>query len=307
MHAGCIGYAFGRQEVSVVIAHIAVVLWMIAPGGEAAPCSLEIATVDAFKGTWVDRGSTLGQRSIVCRESVIERVTNPDSTPNDFIKLVSRSGQHTFIGECRFLLGCEKPLDLGPLVRDEQRKLRGASLLESILALFGSRSSSTLSRPYDPSKPAPTQRSWWISDAALVVSRDPIRADVVFTSTTPAATYVLFLCPSPAGDVSCGSSAGAGLKFAWQKGGSANLPFTAPAPGVFLLYRARADDIARKNPHRALVLSVDRAYAAGNPELIAEARDKIALAAQSELARSGDAFERYIRYLAISLTLGPPR
>jgi hypothetical protein len=272
--------------------------------GSTAPCELEIATVAEFRGTWKDRGVTLGQRSIVCRESVVERIKDSRSTSTDFIKLVSRSGQHTVVCECRALLGCEKPLDLSALVRDEERKLRGASLFDSIVALFAVRSGSTLSR--DPpgagrrADPA-AAREWRISRAAVTLSGSPIRSDTTFGHETPGGVYLVYLCPSPAGDASCGISSSAGRKFTWQPASSADLPVGTPASGTFLLYRVRADDVGRKNPGRTLIIVVDRTRAAANPDLIAEARDKIALAAQSELARTGDTFERYVRFIAISL------
>ena len=292
-------------------AHLAILL-LSATLGAAEPCTVEIATVADFKGTWVDHGATLVKHSLVCVESQIQRTKDARPAAGDFIKLAPRSGRQSITFECRLLLGCEKPLDLGPLIRDEQRKLRGASLLESFMAAFTSRTTPTITRKTEPggredSARGMAPRTWHVSRAAVIVSGSPIRSDTVFGPETPAGTYDLYLCPSPASDESCGSPPTRGRRVSWQPASPANLPFTAPAPGVFLLYRVSAEDVARRTPDRMLIVAVDRAGAAATPELIAEARDKLALAALSDGARSGDAFERYVKLLALSLPLEPAR
>src|SRR2546425_579142 len=98
-------------------------------------CKLEIASVRAFKGTWRDEKHkrVLIANLPICDDSRLVRVRDNQASGEDFLILKNRRGEDLPAYQCRYLLGCETPLDLSDIARESQRQLQGRSAVESFM------------------------------------------------------------------------------------------------------------------------------------------------------------------------------
>ena len=167
-----------------------------------AQCTLEIATVAGLKGTWSDRAA--GPRavnSVICENNRLERVKDANASADDFISLRLRSDAAQVVTfTCKVLLGCERPLDLGPIAREARRRLKGNAVLESFTAWRSSRhrNGSTLSRTGTRLDDAV------LVGAAVLESGQPLRTDIVFRPEAAPGAYHLDLCATVGSDRECG-------------------------------------------------------------------------------------------------------
>jgi hypothetical protein len=275
-------------------------------------CQLEIASVFQFQGSWVDRkyNRPLNKNEEICGDSLVERVIDAKSSPEDFLTLNTRDDSRprlTF--RCKEHLSCESHLDFGPLIREEQRKLHGSGLLESYDHFGASRSSSIITRgksKFGKTELLPqTLASSYllprpqvlVLKSAVVESDKPISAALVFRAEAPGGRYQIDICRSPTYLV---CSEPVAREFIWQPDTPDNLPFNGLPPGLHILFRLNDDDLKVRTRDRVLVIAVDPSH----EKLIEEARDKIELAA---LAISPDDdgqrfYEAYVQSLAAPLT-----
>ncbi|MGA2717021.1 MAG: hypothetical protein ABSG41_28375 [Bryobacteraceae bacterium] len=259
----------------------------------AAQCSLEIGTIADLKGAWTDLAHNHGltKNDVVCGDSKLQRVNDAKASATDFLSLASRSdSKQTITFECRGLLGCEKPLDLGAVVNEEQRRLKGSGFLESFVSWQSrNRTNHTLSRSVPPPRTT-------VLRTAVIEAGKPIPVVEVFRAEAPAGKYQLDLCAQPT-DKACRMTLPSKKEISWQPGTTGSLPFAAPPAGVYILYRLKDDAPELRTNDRVLVIAVDPLRA----DRVAEARDKIAVAAlsvSSSNAGQAAAFEEYVRSVA---------
>jgi hypothetical protein len=264
-----------------------------------AQCSTEIAVVVDSKGVWSDAAHKriLRKKDAICSDSVVMREAT-ESSADDFLTLAVRSQLNFKLNfECKALLDCEKPLDLAPLREEEDRRLKGSSVLQSISVWWNSRSrnESTLSgRRWAAGDSSSVLRTVVVKQGQLIATSQAFRVG------SPAGDYLLDFCLKSTDD-ECGKSLPAPKKFTLDQVRSGNLPFNADAQGLYLLYRVKDDDPHFRTTDRVLILVV----APLRFSMIPEAKDKIAIAelALPPAGASPETFhEGYIRYLAKRLT-----
>src|ERR1035441_218241 len=105
-----------------------------APLTLTAQCVLEVGIVQDLQGPWIDRSVnkrlSKDTRDILCKSSRIERQAGPQVSVDDYLTVAFRGSKLKLLRfECKRLFGCEKPLDLGPLIREAERRLKGSSSL----------------------------------------------------------------------------------------------------------------------------------------------------------------------------------
>lgn len=257
-------------------------------------CSLEIATVADFKGTFVDHasGHILARNDIVCSDSKIEREKRAKTSSSDYITLTPRQDGHGDTFRCRELFGCEKPLDLSALIEKAKITLRGSGFIPSISDWWNSRrkASTTISGRRSPDSFKPVLKTVVIPTNSSIPAVDAFRGDA------PAADYYLELCPF-ASDSECAKTIPLAQKFSWPAGIKDDLPFQVPDMGIHLLYRLKDDDAELRTADRVLVIAVPMARSG----VIPDARQKIADAEKAPAPQgvTEDAFlEGYLRAIA---------
>jgi hypothetical protein len=260
-------------------------------------CSLEIATVADFRGKFVDArsGHVLSRNDVVCTDSRIERDKKAKKSSEDYIALRPRQGGQVQTFRCKDQLGCEKPIDLSDLTENATKSLAGLGLLQSIEDWWTARgrTTTTVSGRRSPA-------SVPVLKTVVVSVNSPIGAADAFRDDAPAGGYQLDFCPHST-DSECGNTAPSRWKVVWHTGARDNLPFRVSTPGVYLLYRLKADDPEIRTSDRVLVIVVPLTVAGS----IADARQKIA-AAERAVPPQGvpkEVFlESYIRFIGSVLT-----
>jgi|SRR5271157_5502553 len=280
-----------------ILGFTAPLLLFLAAPPAIAQCVLEIGTVADLKGPWRDLkyNRELKKNDVVCHDSALQRADNAKASAADFLKIKSRTDSQIVAFECKTLLGCERPLDLTPLIKKTQQSLQGASMLESFEIWLKShnRKVTAMSR-----KGGTVDMR--VLRTAVIEAGKPIPAVEAFRANAPAHVYQLDFCARP-NLQACGETLPAPETFACAPGTTLNLPFAPPSAGVHILCRLLDADPAVRTNDCVLAIGVDPSRA----DQIADARVRIADAAL--LVSTGDAsqlalFEEYVRSLANTLT-----
>jgi|SRR5579862_261849 len=241
---------------------------------QSSGCQLEIASVKELKGTWQDTKYVhiLVPNQTICDDSHLVRVRDEKATVDDFLVLKTRKGQDLPPYQCKRLLGCEAPLDLGDIAREASRQLKGASLLGSFLDWpSASALISTLSRDLLLEKGSN------VLESAVVAAGAPVLAGVVFRPTAAAGKYFLELCDLTSADY-CGNPRHQRREITLSVGDKALLPFPALSPGLHVISRLDQQNQFSHTGDVAYLLSIAPPERAGQPDLLGEAQDKFSIA-----------------------------
>jgi hypothetical protein len=139
------------------ISHIVAVLLASVTSLIGQPgCKIEIAYVKDFKGSWKDEkyDHQLRINQSICEDSRITRIQDKNATPDDFLLLTDRRARELPRFQCKYLLGCEAPLDLSDIARETRRQLDQPSLETPRSSI---RSTLTAPPPTPPSATSPVK------------------------------------------------------------------------------------------------------------------------------------------------------